>query len=73
VAGGCLSTHISQLPGERILTGANIAATETLAVRGPAGASAVLKVSTAHDHSKNSHDCNADYKLVVTPATGGAK
>ncbi len=53
-------------------TSPNMAATETPAVRGPAGATAVLKVSTADDHSKNSHDCNADYKLVVTPATGGA-
>jgi hypothetical protein len=57
---------------ECVDTGANIAATETQAVRGPAGATALLKVSTADDHSKNSHDCNADYKLVVTPATGGA-
>ena len=57
---------------ECVDTGANIAATETPAVRGPAGATSVLKVSTADDHSKNSHDCNADYKLVVTPATGGA-
>src|ERR1700674_96551 len=57
---------------ECVDTGANIAATETQAVRGPAGATAVLKVSTADDHSKNSHDCNVDYKLVVTPAAGGA-
>jgi hypothetical protein len=53
-------------------TGANIAATETPAVRGPAGATAVLKVSTSDDYGKNSHDCNADYKLVITPTTGGA-
>ena len=53
-------------------TGANLAATETPAVRKPAGATAVLKVSTADDHSKNSHDCNANFKLVVTPANGGA-
>jgi hypothetical protein len=57
---------------ECVDTGASIAATETQAVRGPNGATAVLKVSTADDHSKNSHDCNADYKLVVTPANGGA-
>ena len=57
---------------ECVSTGAKIAAAETPAVRGPAGATAVLKVSTADDHSKNSHECNADYKLVVTPATGGA-
>lgn len=53
-------------------TGANIAATETQAARGPNGATAVLKVSTADDASKNSHECMADYKLVVTPATGSA-
>lgn len=57
---------------ECVDTGANVAATETQAVRGPRGATAVLKVSTADDHSKNSHDCNADYKLLVTPATGSA-
>ena len=57
---------------ECVDTGATIAATETQAARGPDGAAAVLKVSTADDHSKNSHDCNADYKLVVTPAKGGA-
>jgi hypothetical protein len=52
--------------------GATIAATETPAVRGPAGTAAVLKVSTSDDYSKNSHDCNADFKLMITPATGGA-
>src|ERR1700739_4573160 len=57
---------------ECVDTGANIAATETQAVSGANGATAVLKVSTADDHSKNSHECNADYKLVVTPANGGA-
>jgi len=57
---------------ECVDTGANISVTETQAVRGPNGATEVLKVSTADDHSKNSHDCMADYKLAVTPATGGA-
>jgi hypothetical protein len=57
---------------ECVDTGATIAAAETQAVGGPHGATAVLKVSTTDDHSKNSHDCNADYKLVVTPAVGGA-
>jgi hypothetical protein len=60
-----------QASTECVDTGAKVAGTETPAVRGPAGATAVLKVSTADDHSKNSHECNADYKLVVTPATGG--
>jgi hypothetical protein len=64
--------HSQQASMECVDTGANIAATETQEVRGPRGATAVLKVSTADDHSKNSHDCMADYKLVVTPATGSA-
>jgi hypothetical protein len=53
-------------------TGAAIASAETQPVRGPSGATAVLKVSTSDDHSKDSHDCNADYKLAVTPSAGGA-
>jgi len=53
-------------------TGDDSAATQTQAVRGPFGATAVLKVSTADDHSKNSHLCNAEYQLLVTPAAGGA-
>ena len=64
--------HSQQASLECVDTGADIAAAETQEVRGPRGASAVLKVSTADDHSKNSHDCMADYKLVVTPATGSA-
>jgi hypothetical protein len=64
--------HSQQASMECVDSGANIAATETQEVRGPRGATAVLKVSTADDHSKNSHDCMADYKLVVTPATGSA-
>lgn len=57
---------------ECVNTGPTIAATQTQAVRGPSGATAVLKVSSSDDHSKNSHDCMADYKLVVTAATGSA-
>jgi hypothetical protein len=53
-------------------TGAAIASAETQPVRGPSGATAVLKVSTSDDHSKDSHDCNADYKLAVTPSAGGS-
>jgi hypothetical protein len=51
-------------------TGAQTATTETQSVRGPGGASAVLKVSSSDDHSKNSHECWADYQLLVTPASG---
>jgi hypothetical protein len=57
---------------ECVDNGADHAATETQAARGPSGASAVLKVSTEDDHSKNSHTCNAEYQLIVTPASGGA-
>ena len=64
--------HSQQASLECVDAGANIAATETHEVRGPRGATAVLKVSSADDHSKNSHDCMAGYKLVVTPAPGGA-
>jgi hypothetical protein len=52
--------------------GAAIASAETDPAHGPSGATAVLKVSTSDDHSKDSHDCNADYKLAVTPSAGGA-
>jgi hypothetical protein len=53
-------------------TGAATSTVHTEPVRGPDGASAVLKVSSADDHSKNSHLCNAEYELLVTPAAGGS-
>jgi hypothetical protein len=53
-------------------SGTTSASTETRVVRGPSGATAVLKVSTADDHSKNSHECNAEYQLIVTRVAGGA-
>lgn len=53
-------------------TGASTATTQTQPVRGLAGVTAVLKVSTSDDHGKNSHECNADYQLYITPAQGGA-
>ena len=49
-------------------TGEQAAAAETQPVRGPGGAAAVLKVSSTDDHSKNSHDCMAEYQLLFTPA-----
>jgi hypothetical protein len=61
-----------QTSAECVDTGAQTATTQTQPVRGPGGVSAVLKVSTEDDHSKNSHECNADYLLLVTPAKGGA-
>jgi hypothetical protein len=51
-------------------TGATAAKTETQPARGPGGATAVLKVSTADDHSKDSHECWSEYKLTFTPAGG---
>src|ERR1700752_644621 len=53
-------------------TGAQTATAQTQPVRGPGGASVVLKVSSTDDHSKNSHECWADYQLLVTPAQGGS-
>jgi hypothetical protein len=61
-----------QASTECIDAGAETAVTETQTVRGPSGAAAVLKVSTADNHSKNAHLCEADYQLVITPAASGA-
>jgi hypothetical protein len=67
----------SLLPSQQASTqcvdnGANIAETETQPARGPAGAVAVLKVSTSDDASKDSHLCNAEYQLLFTRAAGNA-
>lgn len=48
----------------------NSATTQTQSVSGPAGSTAVVKISAEDDHSKDSHDCMAEYKLVVQPASG---
>lgn len=48
---------------------ANPAAAQTQAVTGPRGVSAVLRVETEDDHSKDSHECMADYELEI--ANGG--
>jgi hypothetical protein len=53
-------------------TGAQTATAQTQPVRGPGGASVVLKVSSTDDHGKNSHECWADYQLLITPAHGGS-
>lgn len=50
---------------------ANITATQTQAVRGREGTTAVLKVSSEDDHSKNSHDCKAEYQLFMMPGRAG--
>lgn len=50
----------------------NVATAQTQAVRGPGGVAAVLKVHSEDDHAKNSHDCRADYQLLVSPAKGGS-
>jgi hypothetical protein len=52
--------------------GSQIAATQTQPILGPSGVVAVLKVSTADDHGKNTHGCNAEYVLLITPADAGA-
>lgn len=49
----------------------NAATTQTQAIRGPAGETALVKASTHDDASKDSHDCMADYELIVHPANGG--
>jgi hypothetical protein len=49
----------------------NAGAVETQLVRGPAGETARVQASTHDDSSKNSHDCMADYELIVQPAHGG--
>lgn len=50
--------------------GADGASAQTSPVHGPAGATAVLRISAADEHSKNSHECQAEYELFVTPAGG---
>jgi hypothetical protein len=52
-------------------TGTPVAA-ETRPVRGPDRAVAVLNVSSADDHRKNSHLCQAEYQLLLTPVPGSA-
>ncbi len=51
---------------------ANIATTQTKPVRGRDGAAAVLQVLSEDDHSKNSHHCQAEYQLLMTPGPAGA-
>ncbi|MGA7850493.1 MAG: hypothetical protein WCA13_15410 [Terriglobales bacterium] len=51
---------------------ANIAATQTQPVRGRDAMSAILKVTSKDDDSKNSHDCEAEYQLLMTPGLAGA-
>jgi hypothetical protein len=46
------------------------AGAQTQPVRGPAGSSAILKVSSSDDASKDSHQRSADYQLLVTLAAG---
>src|ERR1700693_2630757 len=64
---------VSLLPAQQasvhcVDTGTETAASRTQPLHGPGGVVAVLKVSTADDHSKNSHDCNAEYQLLIMPA-----
>lgn len=48
---------------------ANPGAAQTGSVTGPRGVTAVLRVETEDDHSKEAHDCMADYELEI--ANGG--
>ena len=50
---------------------ANPAATQTQPVPGRDGVVAVLKVSSADDHGKNSHGCQAEYQLFLAPGSAG--
>jgi hypothetical protein len=49
----------------------NAVTVETQLVRGPAGETARVQASTHDDSSKDSHDCMADYQLMIQPAHGG--
>jgi hypothetical protein len=51
------------------MTCRNVASVQTQPTRGPAGTSAVLKVSSEDDHGKNTHLCEADYQLLITRAS----
>lgn len=57
---------------EASTTCSNIAAAQTQAVPGPMGTSAELKVTSADNASKDTHDCMAEYVLVVHGANTGA-
>jgi hypothetical protein len=45
--------------------GSSIASVQTQPLRGPDGTFAILMVSSADDHSKDSHQCAADYQLLL--------
>ncbi|MGA8537928.1 MAG: hypothetical protein WB566_00430, partial [Terriglobales bacterium] len=61
------------LPAQAVSTPcANIATTQTQPVRGRDGVVALLKVESEDDHSKNSHDCQAEYQLFLSPGPAGA-
>ena len=62
------------IPGTQVsMSCTNTGTIQTEPVRGPGGLTAVLKVSSADDHSKNSHQCNADYRLLVSAPGGASK
>jgi hypothetical protein len=60
-----------QASAECIDTSPIAASAETQPLQGPAGVTVVLKVSSADDQSKNSHECLAKYQLLVASAKGG--
>lgn len=49
---------------------ANNVNTESRSRTGPGGVVAVLKVHSEDDHNNNSHQCEADYSLQITPPDG---
>jgi hypothetical protein len=55
---------------EASLECSNPATAQTPSVRGPAGMTAIVKISTKDDSSKDSHDCMAEYRLVIQPSAG---
>jgi len=54
-----------QVEMTRVDTGAIIQTVQTQPLRGPGGESATLRISSADDHSKDNHSCEADYQLVL--------
>jgi hypothetical protein len=60
----CLS--VVQMRGQS-MDCSNNTDTQGKAMRGPDGSIAVLRVHSEDDHGKNSHACEVDYPLVITP------
>src|SRR5208283_1883382 len=46
---------------------------QTMPLRSSAGFTAILKMHSDDDHSKNSHQCAAEYTLEISPPDGRSK